>query len=373
MFNAAHSHHAAPPAGNEWYMDTGATSHVTNSTGTLTSYHSPSSITSRSIVVGNGSKLPITSYGSAHLTKHPFYLHNVLVSSPIVKNLISVRKFTIDNWCSVEFDPYGFSVKNLATGRILMRPNSPSDLYPFFGASSPDSAAFSTTITPDLWHRRLGHPSNKCLSQLSHDFLISCNKLIGPSPLREACQLGRQPRLPFSTSSSSTTAPFQLIHCGLWTSPIPSFSGFNYYLVILDDYSYYSWTFPLRNKSDTASTLQRFFSFIRTQFHLIIQCVQCDNDGEFLNTELCAFLYLNVSPTASPAHIPLLKMAKLNASYAPLMISSEHFLSRPIFHRNSGLRPCTRPHIYSIFAHQEPSISPLPISSFTVSIQIMIT
>jgi hypothetical protein len=38
---------------------------------------------------------------------------------------------------------------------------------------------------------------------------------------------------------------FDLIHCDLWTSPVPSASGYKYYLVILDDCTHYSWTFSL--------------------------------------------------------------------------------------------------------------------------------
>jgi hypothetical protein len=37
---------------------------------------------------------------------------------------------------------------------------------------------------------------------------------------------------------------FDLVHCDLWTSPILSLSGYKYYLVILDDYSHFPWTFP---------------------------------------------------------------------------------------------------------------------------------
>jgi hypothetical protein len=47
-----------------------------------------------------------------------------------------------------------------------------------------------------------------------------------------------------------------MIHCDLWTSPVPNVSGFKYYLVILDDFSHFVWTFPLRLKSDTFPTLQ---------------------------------------------------------------------------------------------------------------------
>ncbi|KAL8138282.1 hypothetical protein V2J09_004283, partial [Rumex salicifolius] len=39
---------------------------------------------------------------------------------------------------------------------------------------------------------------------------------------------------------SITSAPFELIHCDLWTSPVLSISGFKYYLVIIDDFSHYA-------------------------------------------------------------------------------------------------------------------------------------
>jgi histone deacetylase 1/2 len=203
-----------------------------------------------------------------------------------------VHKFTRDNSCSIEFDPYGFCVKDLATRQIILKSSSSGDLYPFIGDHVSPPSALTVSTTHDLWHRRLGHPGADSFSKISHNFLDSCNKSVGTS-LCEACQLGRQPRLPFSSSFSFTTSPFQLIHCDLWTSPITSFFGYKYYLVILDDYSHYSWTFALKNKSDTSSTLQRFLAYVKTQFHCIIKCVQCDNGGEFLNHDLRSFLSTN--------------------------------------------------------------------------------
>jgi transposase InsO family protein len=82
---------------------------------------------------------------------------------------------------------------------------------------------------------------------------------------------------------------FQLLHCDLWTSPITSVSGYKYYLVILDDYSHYLWTFPLRLKSDTFSTLSNFFAYVRTQFGVPIQGLQSDNGREFDNLNARSF------------------------------------------------------------------------------------
>jgi hypothetical protein len=46
--------------------------------------------------------------------------------------------------------------------------------------------------------------------------------------------------------------------------PVLSVSSYKYYLVILDDCTHYSWTFPLRQKSDTFPTLSHFFAFVST-------------------------------------------------------------------------------------------------------------
>ena len=82
----------------------------------------------------------------------------------------------------------------------------------------------------------------------------------------------------------SLTAKFDLIHCDLWTSPIISNSGFRYYLVIVDDYSHFYWSFPLRQKSCVSRTLEFFFAYVRTQFGRTIRSIQTDNGTEFLNS-----------------------------------------------------------------------------------------
>lgn len=57
-------------------------------------------------------------------------LNNVLPAPQLIKNLVSVRQFTIDNNVYVEFDSFEFSVKNFQTEILIMRCNSSDDLYP---------------------------------------------------------------------------------------------------------------------------------------------------------------------------------------------------------------------------------------------------
>jgi hypothetical protein len=97
-----------------------------------------------------------------------------------------------------------------------------------------------------------------------------------------ACQLGRHTRLPFIISSQAEQA-FDLVHCDLWMSPVLSLSGYKYYLVILDDFSHFLWTFPLRLKSETFTTLKHFFAWVSTQFRRPVRALQCDNGREFDN------------------------------------------------------------------------------------------
>ena len=110
---AMHALSVSQPDGN-YYIDTGATSHMTSESGILSPYFN-SSNKHRNIVVGSGDLIPILGHGSTIVpSPHPpFRLNNVLHAPKIIKNLISVRKFTTDNMVSVEFDPFGFSINDL--------------------------------------------------------------------------------------------------------------------------------------------------------------------------------------------------------------------------------------------------------------------
>nr|XP_051229932.1 uncharacterized protein LOC127347824 [Lolium perenne] len=117
--------------------------------------------TSTRITVGNGSSLPITHIGHASLpsSSTPLSLSNVLVSPNLIKNLVSVKQFTRDNPVTVEFDLFGFSVKDSRTRMVLLRCDSPGDLYPVHSSPSTSAAPVALATGVDLWHARLGHPN----------------------------------------------------------------------------------------------------------------------------------------------------------------------------------------------------------------------
>ena len=176
------------------------------------------------------------------------------------------------------------------------------------------------------------------MSRLARSSVISCNKDTTTSNLCHACQLGRHVRLPFPRSQSRASRPFDLVHCDLWTSPLSSVSGFKYYLVILDDYSHHVWTFPLRLKSNTFSTIAHFFAYVATQFGCTIKSMQCDNGREFDNSSTRAFFLTHGVHLRMSCPIPRSKMVKLSVFFALSIISFAPSFFRHTFPLPIGLR-----------------------------------
>ncbi|GKC09208.1 putative reverse transcriptase domain-containing protein [Tanacetum coccineum] len=120
----------------------------------------------------------------------------------IVKDEIYLRRGYCDNYalsrdnnCTVEFDAFGFSVKDFLTRHILLRCDSSGDLYPVTSPSPTPHALLS--VSPSTWHQRLGHPGEDVLRSLKSRQYISYNKEKS-SHLCHACQLGKHVKLPFT-------------------------------------------------------------------------------------------------------------------------------------------------------------------------------
>jgi hypothetical protein len=92
-----------------WVMDSSATSHMTNNESNIL-FSAPLSHP-HVVTVGNGTSVPISSSGYTSFQSpsgHVFHLKHVLLVPHLVCNLLSIRQFTCDNFCSVEFDARGF-------------------------------------------------------------------------------------------------------------------------------------------------------------------------------------------------------------------------------------------------------------------------
>ncbi|RVW98117.1 Retrovirus-related Pol polyprotein from transposon TNT 1-94 [Vitis vinifera] len=128
------------------------------------------------------------------------------------------------------------------------------------------TAAVSSLPSLALWHSRLGHaPSSR---------------------------LGKQPSLPFNNSDSISKSIFELIHSDVWgPSPVASIGGSRYFVVFIDDYSRYSWIFPMKSRSEILSIYSNFAKMVETQFSKRIKTFQSDNALEYTQHAFQALLH----------------------------------------------------------------------------------
>nr|GEW68121.1 ribonuclease H-like domain-containing protein [Tanacetum cinerariifolium] len=179
-----------------WNMDTGASSHLNSSVNSLCEIFDTCMYPS--ISVGGGHSIPVTNTGHSILptSVRPLHLKNFLITPHIVKNLIYVRQFVRDSNCTIEFDAFGFSVKDFMTRRVLLRCDSTGDLY---RVTHPSPIPRAFLVSQHTWHQRLGHPGGDVLRRLVSINVIFCNNE-KPPVLCHACQLGKHVRLPFEFS-----------------------------------------------------------------------------------------------------------------------------------------------------------------------------
>jgi hypothetical protein len=166
-----------------------------------------------------------------------------------------------------------------------------------------------------------------------------------------ACQLGKHARLPFPSSVSRTAKPFDLVHCDLWISTIVSSSGSKYYLAILDDFSYYLWTFPLRLKSDTFTTLSIIFACL---YSVQLHNSECPVRQWEKNSTMHPhgpFYSPTSSYCACHTHTLPYKMVKLSTLSAPSIMLFVHCFSKlPCQHTNGS-----RAHIATYLLNRLPT------------------
>jgi hypothetical protein len=92
-------------------------------------------------------------------------------------------------------------------------------------------------------------------------------------------------KLPFPNSTYQSKSPLSLVHSDVWTSHVPFISGCRYYVFffVVDDFSKYSWIYPLYNKSEVFATFFKFKVHAENLFSCSIKQFQSDNRGEFLS------------------------------------------------------------------------------------------
>ena len=112
----------------------------------------------------------------------------------------------------------------------------------------------------DLWDQRMGHANYKHLSIVSkHKLVLGIPKLNRMSNVVYGpCQLGKQTKAKhLGTQTSATCRLLELLHLDLMgPTRTESLGGKRYIMVVVDDFTRYTWVILLRSKSDALEHIE---------------------------------------------------------------------------------------------------------------------
>nr|GFA81176.1 retrovirus-related Pol polyprotein from transposon TNT 1-94 [Tanacetum cinerariifolium] len=211
-------------------------------------------------------------------------------------NLFSVGQFCNAD-LEVAFRKSTCFIRDLK-GNDLLTGSRGTDLYliSLQSTSSPNPICLMAKATSSqawLWHCRLSHLNFDTINLLSkNDIVIGLPKLkFVKYHLCSSCELGKAKRKSFHTKlTPSSKMRLHLLHMDLYgPMRVASINGRRYVLVIVNDYSRYTWTHFLRSKDETPEVLIDFLRLVQRGLQAQVRVVRSDKGTEFLNQTLHAY------------------------------------------------------------------------------------
>nr|GFA28627.1 hypothetical protein [Tanacetum cinerariifolium] len=141
-----------------------------------------------------------------------------------------------------------------------------------------------------LWHRRLSHLNFGAINHLARQGLVrGLPKLkFEKDHLCSACAMGKSMRKTHKPKSEDTNQEkLYLLHmdlCGPMC--VESINGKKYILVIVDDYSRFTWVKFLRSKDETPDFIIKFLKMIQVRLKVPVRRIRTYNGTEFVNHTL---------------------------------------------------------------------------------------
>ncbi|GKD40892.1 retrovirus-related pol polyprotein from transposon TNT 1-94 [Tanacetum coccineum] len=158
-------------------------------------------------------------------------------------------------------------------------------------ASSPVCLLSKASKTKSwLWHQRLSHLNFGTINHLArHGLVRSLPKLkFEKDHLCFACAMGKSKKKPHKPKSEDTNQEkLYLLHmdlCG--PMRVASVNGKKYILVIVDDYSRFTWVKCLRSKDEAPDFIIKFLKMIQVRLKTLVRRIRTDNGTEFVNQTL---------------------------------------------------------------------------------------
>ena len=179
--------------------------------------------------------------------------------------------------------------------KLLYRGPSRNGLYPLGGSTlaqhhtSFSSTQFTKLVSSKIWHDRLGHPNSNVLHSLflnvhttrsNNTELIHCTH----------CIQGKMIQLSFQKSVSKACKPLEVIHSDVWgLAPVTSNGGTRFYVIFVDEFTRFTWFYPIKCKSQVLACFVSFFQTMQNLLNQKIKILRTDYGGEYATLDFQSY------------------------------------------------------------------------------------
>lgn len=279
-----------------WYIDSGASSHMTNEKSFFTKY----TPLKGEVELADGRK--VCTYGTGTgILRCPLEdgrimnitVKNVLFVPDLGYSLLSVKRLTNQGF-EVNFNSKHCNIMHnkriIAQGVVsgnLYRLNYRNEALAVWDCKSNNGCIH-------VWHRRFGHRDPAVVKIMATKALVqgmdvrTCAHVL----TCEVCKKGKMSRKHFPKKSQSKTQDIlDLVHtdlCGPMRTVTPG--GKKYILTCIDDYSRYCIIYLLSKKSEVIDKIKEYVKFTENKFKKKPKIIRSDRGGEYVNLEMKKYL-----------------------------------------------------------------------------------
>jgi len=272
-----------------WYLDNGCSKHMT---GDKSKFVSINFKQEGHVTYGDNNKGKILGRGTIG-DKNNFLVHDVLYVEGLKHILLSISQLC-DKGYQVIFKPNSCEICLPNSKEVVLIGKRVNNVY-LLDISHPTSIGCLISKHDESWlcHKRITHIHMHHLNKLiSKDLVIGLPKLkFKKDHLCETCQKGKQIKHSFKLKNvASTSKPLELLHMDLFGPSRTMSLGGNYYaLVVVDDFSRFTWTLFLESKSEAFSAFKKLAKRLQNTCCNNIIAIRSHHGVEFQNEKFSTF------------------------------------------------------------------------------------
>ncbi|CAD6266153.1 unnamed protein product [Miscanthus lutarioriparius] len=262
VFSELHYTNDGVSYGDVWYLDNGASNHMT---GDRAKFRDIDSIVSGKVTFGDGSTVDIQGRGSIlfqGVSGDQWVLYDVYYIPKLKSNLVSLGQLTeIGHRVLMDDDLIEVIEKN--PERVLMRVQRTVNRLYKIELKPIEPVCFLTHVSDQswLWHGRLGHVNFQSLRLLAEKEMAGGIPLIEhPDQVCQSCLAAKQTRCSFpQTSRWRADEPLELLHIDLCGPITPvTVGGSRYFILIVDDCTRWMSVSVLKTKDQAVQAFAKF-------------------------------------------------------------------------------------------------------------------